>query len=133
MNNKNFDPKKIVTEFVQAFASGDTEKLRSIMAKEIKSYITNAEGGVNLLDGCDAFISNIEALDVKSVKPKVRITQMLTINENQVMMMIEGKMERKGRSFQNFAAYLMTFKDGLINEIQMVEAYPAESDEFWKC
>lgn len=130
MRNNNIE--KITTEFVLAFAEGNSERLRKVLAENVKSYITNAIGGVNLLDGSDALIHNLEVLDVKNVKPEIRITQTHKISENQIMIMIEAKIKRKGKSFQNYAAYLMTFKNGLIVEIRMVEAFPAESDAFWK-
>lgn len=102
------------------------------MTDDVKSYITNAEGGINLLDGQDEFIHNIEALDVKTVKPTVRITQMLRVSQNQVMVMVEIKAKRKNKSLHNFTAFLIIFKNCLINEIRMLEGLPAESDEFWK-
>lgn len=127
-----FDLEKLTTEFIQSFETGKSKKLKDIMTDDVKSYITNAEGGINLLDGRDVFIHNIEKLDVKTVKLAVKITQMVKVSQNQVMVMVEIKTKRKGRSLHNFAAFLITFKDGLINEIRMVEALPAYSDEFWK-
>lgn len=132
MTHKTFNLETITTEFIQASARGDSDKLRNILAEDLNSYITNAQGGVNHLQGGEALIRNIEELDVKTVKPNIRITQILSIGDNQVMVMIEGNMKRKGNTFQNYAAYLLTFKQGQIKELQMVEAFPAESDAFWK-
>lgn len=123
---------EITTAFIHSFETGDAETMRNLMADDVKSYITNAEGGVNLLEGRDAFIHNIEVLDVKHIKPTVHITQMIKVNQNQVMVMVEVKAKRKEKSLHNFAAYLINFKEGLIKEIRMVEALPAYSDEFWK-
>ncbi len=98
----------------------------------MKSYISNADGGVNVLNGSDALICSLQSLDVKIVKPSIRITQIATIKKSQVMVMIEIKAQRKNKSLHNFATFLLNFKDGLINELHMVEALPAYSDEFWK-
>ena len=132
MNEEIFDIEKTTEEFFHSFETGSREAMQNTLAENLKSYITNAEGGVFLLNGRDVFIDNIEALDVKTVKPEVNITQMTRINQNQTMTMIEIKAKRKGKSLHNFAAFLFTFEDGLINEIRMVEALPAYSDEFWK-
>ena len=39
--------------------------------------------------------------------------------------------ERGGRSLHNFSGQLATVRDGLITELWMVDALPAESDRFW--
>ncbi len=132
MKNILFDPQAVTSAFIQSFAEENVDILKSILAKDMKSYITNAEGGVNLLKGNDALIHSFQSLDVKTVKPDIQITQMVTIKVNQVMVMVEIKAKRKNKSLHNFATFLLDFDDGLINELHMVEALPAYSDEFWK-
>src|SRR3990167_3416710 len=123
---------KIISDFVHAFAQTDYEKLEKLLAVDVISYVTNAQGGVNMLKGRDALIQSIQAVDYKSVKPDISITQLLKINENQGMVMVEIKAQRKGKTLHNFAAHLINTKQDLISEIRIVEALPAYSDEFWK-
>ncbi len=130
MQNKNLA--RIAVEFLSCFESGDFEKMEGMMQLDCKSYITNAEGGVTLFDGRRAFIQNLVDLDVKHIKPKLQIDQVLNTAQDQVMIMFEGTMQKGNRSFHNIATYLIDFKHDLIDKIQMVEAKPAESDTFWK-
>ncbi len=129
-SNKKLE--KIAADFVLCFQSGDFDKMTSLMNKDAKSYITNASGGVNLFDGRSAFIKNLIDLNVKSIQPKVQIDQILSTTQNQVMIMFEGSMQKEERTFHNIVTYLIDFKNDLIEKIQMVEANPAKSDEFWK-
>jgi hypothetical protein len=39
--------------------------------------------------------------------------------------------ERRGRSLHNFSGQLVTVESGVITELWMVDALPAESDAFW--
>ena len=128
----NVTVEKIISDFVNAFDKADYKKIQGLLANNVMSYVTNPEGGVNLLKGRDAFMENINMLDVKSVSPRVDITQLLKINQNQGMVMVEVKAKRKGKTLHNHAAYLINVTNGLISEIRMVEALPAYSDEFWK-
>lgn len=123
---------KIAADFILCCETADFDTMRNLMQPNAKSYITNAEGGVNLFDGRDALIQNLIDLDVKNVKPKIQIDQILSTAENQVMIMFEGYMKKANRIFHNTATYLIDFKNDLIDKIQMVEANPASSDEFWK-
>lgn len=46
--------------------------------------------------------------------------------------MVEFKAERKGRTLHNHAGFLARFDgDVRIDELWMVDALPAYSDEFW--
>lgn len=126
------DLNKITFEFIHAVEVANYQKMQQIMTKNVRSFITNAEAGVSLLKGRDAFIQNIQALNIETVKPKIKITQLTTIKNKQVMVMVEIKARRKKRSLHNYATYLLIFANGLIKELHMVEAFPAYSDEFWK-
>ncbi len=122
----------LVRHFIDAFAKADLTEMAACLAEDVQSHITNAEGGVTLLPGRAAFMESIRALDVATVRPQVRITQILSIQPDQVMVMVEIKAERKGRKLHNFAAFLMEIESDAIATIHMVEALPAYSDSFWK-
>ena len=122
---------KIVSLFISSFSNADYDQMNELLAENVVSYITNAEASVNKLQGRSAFMGSIPC-DVTNVKPQVRITQLLTVKHNQVLVMVEVKAERKGKKLHNHAAYLINVENGKISEIWMVEALPAYSDEFWK-
>ena len=122
----------VVINLIEAFGRGDYERMADLLGENVQSYVTNADGGATLADGREAYMRAIESVDYKTVGPSVTITQILTVKPDQVMVMVEIKAERKGRSLHNFAAFLMDVVDGKIQEMHMVEALPAYSDEFWK-
>ena len=124
---------KIIKHFFQAFDDADYATMQNLLAKNLKSYITNAEGGVNLLEGSEALMQGIKNLDIGNVTHSITVPQITTIKPTQAMVMFEIKAERKGKKLHNHAAYLMDFdSDHKICKIHMVEALPAYSDEFWK-
>ncbi len=122
----------VVRAFVEAFDRADEAAMNDLLAENLTSYITNADGGVNRLDGRDAFMASVNAMDIGSVNPDLTITQIAPVGPGQVMAMVEIKAERKGRTLHNHAAFLMTVRGGRIREMRMVEALPAYSDSFWK-
>lgn len=126
------DAEATIHRFIKSFSNGDFEAMGDCVTEDLKAYITNAEGGVNLLSGRDAFVESVGQLDVKTVQPTLTITQILKIADDQYLFMIEVKAERKGRHLHNFAAYLTGFEAGRIKSLHMVEALPQYSDAFWK-
>ena len=122
----------VVTTFIEAFGAADYETMSGLLAVDVESYVTNAQGGSTLLRGRDAYMSAIRSVDYKSVGPSIEITQTLSVKPDQVLVMVEIKAERKGRKLHNFAAFLMDVREGQIQAMRMVEALPAYSDAFWK-
>ncbi len=123
---------ELTESFMKSFSKADFVRLDKLLDTNVKSYMTNREGGVNLIEGSLALITNLKSLDVETVKPTIKITQINEINAFQVLVMIEIQANRNAKSLHNFAAYLITFHNEKIIEIQMVEAKPQYSDEFWK-
>jgi hypothetical protein len=123
---------KIVVDFVRAFAMANEKKMRELLAQDLESYVTNAQGGVDKLVGQEAYIKRFQGLDILSAKEKISITQLLSIKESQVLAMVEVQAQRGERKLHNFAALLFNIQKGQIKEMWMVEALPAESDTFWK-
>ncbi|MEM7123015.1 MAG: nuclear transport factor 2 family protein [Pseudomonadota bacterium] len=126
------EPESTVAAFIAAFDRADLASMEALLAADAVSYITNADGGVNRLEGSDALMESVRAMKIEQVNLSVAITQTARVGLRQVMAMVEIKAERKGRSLHNHAAFLMTVHERRIDEIRMVEALPAYSDSFWK-
>jgi ketosteroid isomerase-like protein len=126
------EPAAVARRFLAAFSDADFERMRAMLAEDAVAYITNAEGGTDRVDGRDPYLSRIEAMDLPSARFSVELTQPpVAVDPRQVLVMVEIRAQRGGRSLHNFAAHLLTIEDGRISEWRMVDAKPAESDEFW--
>ena len=123
------DLEKLARRLFESYGEGDLETMRGCMADDMIGWITNAEGGVDRTDGADAYIARLP--DLSEAELKTRVTQVLGIDDERVMTMIAIRAERRGKSLENYAAFLARVSDGLVAELWMVEAQPAYSDEFW--
>ncbi|TMK42633.1 MAG: nuclear transport factor 2 family protein [Actinobacteria bacterium] len=123
------DLDRLARGFFGAYGEGDLETMRSLLAEDAVSYITNAEGGVDRVHGHEGFMARLP--DPAGARLKTAITQVVVIDDERVMTMIEIQAERRGRTLHNFAAFLARVLDDQIAELWMVDAKPAYSDEFW--
>ncbi|WP_422383851.1 nuclear transport factor 2 family protein [Roseibium album] len=121
----------IIRAFVDAFNAADLPAMASYLAQDLVADVTQSDGSTKQSNGRETFMGLLEKLDIPTVRPRLTITQVADVNAEQVMMMVEVRAARKGRELHNFAAYLMTLRDQRIERIWMVEALPAESEEFW--
>jgi ketosteroid isomerase-like protein len=117
--------------FLQAFSDADFAAMRSLLADDARAYITNAEGGVDRVDGADAYLARVAAMDLPSAEFTITLTQLTDVAPEQVLAMVEIRARRAGRGLHNYAAHLLTIRAGRIAELRMVEAKPAESARFW--
>ncbi len=124
------DPEALMRALIEAFAAHDEEAMRSALAEDVTAYVTNAQGGVDRLDGRDAYMGRLLAL--KAPAFSVGVTQSVAVAPDQALTMVEIQAERKGRSLHNFSAFLARVESGHVIELLMVEARPAYSDEFWR-
>ena len=123
---------KIADDLLKAFSAADIEAMRSMLAEDLVAFITNAEGGLDRIEGREEYLSRIEAMDLPSARFSVELTQApVAVDSEQVLIMVEVRARRDGRSLHNFAAHLLRVAGGRVTEWRMVEAKPAESDEFW--
>lgn len=123
---------RIADDLLTAFSAADIEAMRSLLAEDLVAFITNAEGGLDRIEGREEYLSRIEAMDLPSARFSVELTQApVPVDSEQVLVMVEVRAERGGRTLHNFAAHLLRLADGRVTEWRMVEAKPAESDEFW--
>ena len=126
------EPAVVASRFLDAFSDADFERMRALLADDLVAYVTNADGGVDEVDGRDAYLDRLEAMDLPSARFSVEPTQPpVAVDADRVLVMVEVHAERAGRSLHNFAAHLLRVSDGRITEWRMVDAKPAESDRFW--
>lgn len=125
------DPSAVVASFIEAFDAADRDRIAAYLAEDLKAEVTQSDGSTALVNGREGYMASIDALDIATVQPSIKATQIAPISSDQAMVMIEVRAKRKGRTLHNFAAFLMTVKGGQITRIWMVEALPAESDAFW--
>jgi len=122
----------IVERFVAAFSAADFKAMREVLAPDLIAYVTNSSGDVDRVEGRDAYLARIEAMDLPAANFRVELTQRpVTVAPDQVLAMVEVHAERGDRTLHNFAAHLLRIADERITEWRMVEAKPAESDAFW--
>ncbi len=130
--DRSGEPADVARRLLEAFSAADFEGMRATLDKNLAAYITNAQGEHDRVDGREEYLSRIEAMDLPSARFSVELTQApVPVDFDQVLVMVEVRAKRDGRSLHNFAAHLLRVADGRVTEWRMVEAKPAESDEFW--
>jgi ketosteroid isomerase-like protein len=126
------EPSVVARRFLDAFSAADVGQMRALLAGELVAYVTNADGGMDEVAGREAYLSRIEAMDLPSAQFSVELTQPpVTVDPDRVLVMVEIRASREGKSLHNFAAHLLRVADGRITDWRMVDAKPAESDAFW--
>jgi ketosteroid isomerase-like protein len=128
---ENLDAESIARQFLQAFSDADFPAMRALLADDARAHITNGEGGVDRVDGADAYLARVAAMDVPSADLSISLTQLARITPEQVLAMVEIRARRGERTLHNYAAHLLTIHAGRIAQLWMVEAEPATSAEFW--
>lgn len=117
-------------ELIEAFCAADTQRLRSLLADDLRAYITNRDGGVDEV-GAEEYLERIAAMDLPSAQLKLTITQTVAPRPGMVLAMVEVNAARGSRTLHNHAAHCLFMRNGLVAEWWMIEALPAESDAFW--
>ena len=126
------DAAEVTRRFLAAFSAADFDAMRELLAPDLTAYVTNAEGGVDVVEGRDPYLARVEAMDLPAASFSVELTQPpVEIGEGQVLAMVEVHAARGDRTLENYAAHLLRVEGGTITEWRMVDAKPAESDAFW--
>ena len=123
-------PADTVRGLIDAFSAQSEEGMRGALAEDMTAYVTNSEGGVDKVEGGNAYLARLLALKAPTLSADV--TQAVDVAPDQALVMVEIRAERKGRTLHNFAAFLGRVRGGQIVELWMAEALPAYSDEFWR-
>jgi ketosteroid isomerase-like protein len=124
------DVESVVPQFVEAYAARDEDAMRAALASDLAAYVTNAEGGVDRVDGREGYVQGLLALDAPELS--VRVTQTVTVAPDSTLTMVEIRAARLGKTLHNFSAFLARIENEQIVELWMVEALPAYSAEFWQ-
>lgn len=126
------EPTAVASHFVQAFSAADFDRMREMLDEDLRAVITNAEGGVDEVEGRDDYLRRIEAMDLPAASFSVQLTQPpVPVDPDQALVMVEVHARKGDRALHNFAAHLLRVAGGRITEWRMVDAKPAESDRFW--
>jgi hypothetical protein len=120
----------IARELIEAFCAADTQRMRSLLADDLRAYITNREGGVDEV-GAEEYLRRVAAMDLPGAQFTLAVTQAVAPRPEMVIAMVEVNASRGGRTLHNHAAHCLFVRDGLVAEWWMVEALPAESEAFW--
>jgi ketosteroid isomerase-like protein len=123
------DPAAIASRLFEFYAAGDLDGFRSLLAEEMTGYVTNAGAGVDVVEGRDAYLSRLP--DLHATRGSLRVPQVVAVDSERALTMVEIRAEGEGRRLHNFAAFLTRVAEGRVQEIWMVDALPAYSDEFW--
>ena len=125
------DPQGVARELIAGFSANDMPRMRAVLADDLHAYITNREGGVDEVVGAEGYLARVEAMDLPNANFRVDVTQVVEVQADLVLVMVETRAARAGKTLHNHAAHLLFIADGAVREWWMVEALPAESDEFW--
>jgi ketosteroid isomerase-like protein len=106
--------------------------MRELLADDVTAYVTNAEGGIDAVEGREEYLRRIEAMDLPAARFSVEPTQPpVPVDSDRVLVMVEVRAQKGDKALHNFAAHLLRIAAGRITEWRMVDAKPAESDRFW--
>ncbi|HEX3669814.1 MAG TPA: nuclear transport factor 2 family protein [Acidimicrobiia bacterium] len=122
-------PEQIARDLFTAYGAGDLNRVRSLLADDLVSRITNADGGTDRVEGADGFMARLP--DTSEADLATEVTQIVGVDDELAMTMVEVRAERRGRTLHNFAGFLTRVAGGRITELWMVDAKPAPSDDFW--
>lgn len=83
---------RIADDLLKAFSAADIEAMRSLLAEDLVAFITNAEGGLDRVEGREEYLSRIEAMDLPSARFSVELTQApVPVDSEQVLIMVEAR------------------------------------------
>jgi hypothetical protein len=116
-------------EFFEDYGRGDLDAVRAALDPELVSYVTNAEGGADVVNGRDAYMERLP--DLHAAGGSIGVTQVLGVDDRWVLAMVEIRAERGGRQLHNHAGFLLELSDSGVARMWMVDALPENSAEFW--
>jgi ketosteroid isomerase-like protein len=123
---------EIAERFIAAFSAADFEAMRELLAPDMVSWVTGADGEMMRLEGREDYLGRVEAMDLPAARFSVELTQAaVPVGPDRVLLMVEVHAERGVRTLHNFAGHLLRIEGEQIAEWWMVDAKPAESDTFW--
>ena len=124
------DPRSVVLRFIRAFEAGDLAALGELLAPDFVGHVTTADAGVRAVDR-DAYLDSVRAMDVPTANLDLEVPNIVDVDAHRVLVMVVVRARRSDRTLHNFSGQLAAVNNGKLTELWMVEALPAESDEFW--
>lgn len=121
---------ELVRRFFECYDQGQIEAAGELLAPDLVAEITEADGTATMVRGRDEYLARVP--DLRAAGGSARLTQVVDVDADRTLAMIEIRAERNGRTLHNFAGFLVVVRDGLIAELWMVDAKPAESESFWR-
>ena len=71
-------------------------------------------------------------MELPRAQYSVTLTQPpVVVDDGTVLVMVEVRAAKSGQTLHNFAAHLLRATNNQVTEWWMVDAKPAESDQFW--
>ncbi|HEY6531611.1 MAG TPA: nuclear transport factor 2 family protein [Acidimicrobiales bacterium] len=120
----------VLDRFLGAFEQGDLAAVRDVLDDDFVGRVTSADGGTKELTA-EQYVASIAAMDVPTAELTLSVPDLTAIADDTMLVMIEVRAARNGRTLHNFSGQLARIRDGRILELSMVDALPSESDEFW--
>jgi ketosteroid isomerase-like protein len=121
----------VAEAFLAAFNAGDLDALRACLADDAVAFVTGPDGRTFEMSRADVYVAAVTAMNLPAVDYSVTLTQVpVLVDAETVMVMVEVRAHRDGRDLHNYAAHLLRVVGARISRLSMVEAKPAESDEF---
>jgi ketosteroid isomerase-like protein len=123
----------IADRFATAFNKGDFAGIRELLDESVVAWVTTDRGDQAKLIGADTYVASLRAMLTSApTEYQVSLTQKpVVVSDESLLIMIEVRAHRGGRSLHNYSAQLFTLSHGRISEIRMTDAKPAESAAFW--
>ena len=121
-------PAELVRRFVESYDQGRLDA--ELLAEDLLAAVTMADGSATIVRGREQYVAMTP--DLRAADGTATLTQVLDIDADHVLAMVEIRAERGERRLHNFAAFLVTVRDGAISELWMVDGKPAESEAFWR-
>ncbi len=90
------EPAAVARQLFESYAAGDLDGFRSLLAEDLIGYVTNAEAGVDVVEGRDAYLGRLP--DLHATGGTLTLAQVLGIDEEQALTMVEIRAEREGRA-----------------------------------
>jgi ketosteroid isomerase-like protein len=69
------DAAEVAGHFLDAFSAADFERMRALLAEDVVAYVTNAAGEMDEIEGREAYLGRLEAMDLPSARFSVEPTQ----------------------------------------------------------
>jgi ketosteroid isomerase-like protein len=120
---------EVARRLFSAYAVGDIETLRLILDDDLVAYVTNADAGIDVVNGRTAYLERLP--DLAAAGGSLDVTQVVAVDAELFLAMVEIRAERNDMTLHNFAAFLGRVAGAQIHELWMVDARPAYSDAFW--